>query len=353
MAAPSIRRSSRLFGALVLVLAGCTPAGQASVGPPTTAPTVAPTAVPPSPSPTPAPAFPVTLTDDEGTEVTLAAEPRKIVSLTPDATETLFALGVGDRVIAKVEDIANFPPEAANVPVVATFQGVDVERIVALEADLVVSGGAGLTQGPAVEQLRRANIPVIVSYPTTIAGGLESIQRVGLAVGAAAEGEALASSIQARLDELAAIAATATTRPRVFYEISVFNGIFTPPAASIYGEMFALAGSELIPGNASYAISLEELVAADPEVILLGDAAYGESAETVAARTGWNGMTAVKDGRIVAIDDIVVTRPGPRLADGLRALIAAIHPELEAQLPAAGPSTAPAATGLSWLPAAA
>ncbi len=124
------------------------------------------------------------------------------------------------------------------------------------------------------------------------------------------------------------IAATAASKPRVFYEIDVTGGIFTPPADSIYGEMFRLAGGEPISGNASYSISLEELVAADPEVILLGDAAYGVTPEQVADREGWGGMTAVRTGRIVAIDDIVVTRPGPRLADGLRALVAAIHPEL-------------------------
>jgi iron complex transport system substrate-binding protein len=354
MAAPSIRRSSRLFGALVLVVAGCAPGATSTATPPAATaapPTTAPTAVPPSA--TPEPAFPVTLTDSEGTEVTIEAEPQRIVSLTPDTTETLFALGVGNRVVAKVEDIANFPPEAADVPIVATFEGVDVEKIVELEADLVIAAGTGLSQGPAVEQLRRANIPVLVSYPTTIDSGLESIRRIGRAVGAAAEGETLADSIRTRLDDLAAIAATAAAKPRVFYEISYFNGIFTPPAQSIYGEMFLLAGSAPISGDANYSISLEELVDADPEVILLGDAAYGESAETVAARPGWDGMTAVKDGRIVPIDDIVVTRPGPRLADGLRALIVAIHPELEAQLPAPGASGAPAATGLAWLPAAA
>src|SRR5580765_6202339 len=84
----------------------------------------------PSPSPSAAPAFPTTLTDDEGTAVKLAAEPMKIVSLTPSATETLFALGVGDRVVGKVEDVSLFPPEAGAVPDVAKFGTVDVEKIV-------------------------------------------------------------------------------------------------------------------------------------------------------------------------------------------------------------------------------
>lgn len=358
MAAPSTLRSPVLRAlALVALLAGCTPVASQTTAPTTTttAPaTTAPT-VPP-PTPTAAPAFPVTITDDEGTEVTIPAEPQKIVSLTPATTETLFALGAGDRVVGKVEDVANFPPEAASIPVVATFAGIDVEAIVALEPDLVVSGGTGFSQGPAVEQLRRANIPVVVSYPTTVDAGVESIKTISRAVGKSGEGETLAGSIMSRLDALAAIAAAAASKPRVFYEIDVTNGIFTPPAASIYGEVFALAGATPISGDASYSISLEDLVAADPEVILLGDAAYGQSPETVKGRSGWGGMTAVKEDRIFPIDDIVVTRPGPRIADGLEALIRAIHPELAAQLPSPAPaaSFAPApTTSLGWLPLAA
>jgi len=348
VAAHSTRRSPRaLFGALVLITAACTPAAVATAPPTGAPPSTAATGAPPSP--TAEPVFPITLTDDEGTKVTIPAEPLQIVSLTPATTETLFALDVGDRVVGKVQDPANFPPQAAAIPEVATFAGIDVERIVSLEPDLVVSGGTGLSQGDAVEQLRRANIPVLVSYPTTVDAGIESIKLLGRAVGKPAEAEALADSIKGRLDDLAVIASTAASKPRVFYEIDVTNGIFTPPADSIYGEMFRLAGAEPISGDASYSISLENLVAADPEVILLGDAAYGQSSQTVKAREGWEGMTAVKEDRIHPIDDIVVTRPGPRVADGLYVLIAAIHPELVAQLPPAPPSVAPSVAPASSL----
>lgn len=352
MAARSIPLSPRpLFLIAPLVLAfGCTTATQSI------APTLGPaTAPPPSvvpASPTTAPAFPVTLTDDEGTEVTLSAEPQVIVSLTPATTEILFAIGAGPRVAGKVEDIANYPPEADSVPVVATFAGVDVEEIVALEADLVISGGDGLTQGAAVEQLRRADIPVLVAYPTTIEGAFAGVRLIGRAVGAEAEAGELADSMSRQMEDLGTLASTAAKKPRVFYEIDVTGGIFTPPADSLYGEMFRLAGAEPISGDAGYSISLEDLVAADPEVILLGDGAYGVTAEAVAARPGWDGMTAVNDGRIVAINDVVVTRPGPRLVDGLRALIAAIHPDLAGGLPSSAPSSA-AALPAAWLARAA
>ena len=341
MAAQSTRHSVRAaLGALLLTVAACAPAATQSQPPGTVqTPAAAPTIV--SPSSTPTPVFPVTLTDDEGTEVTIPAEPQKIVSLTPATTETLFALGVGDRVVGKSEDVASFPPESVGIPDLATFSGVDVEQIVAVEADLVISAGEGLTQGDAVEQLRRAGIPVIVSYPTSIDTGMSSILLIARAVGEPEAGEVLVDSIKSRLDDLAVIASSAGSRPRVFYEIDVTNGIFTPPADSIYGEMLRLAGSDPISGDVSYSISLEELVAADPEVILLGDAAYGQSAATVKERSGWDGITAVKNDRIAPIDDIIVTRPGPRIAEGLYALIVAIHPDLQVQMPAPGASAAP------------
>jgi iron complex transport system substrate-binding protein len=345
MAARSLTRFVALLAVLFVVL-GCTggpgsPLWTPGSGTPAPFVTPAPT---PTPEPTAPPAFPVTLTDDEGTAVTIPAEPQKIVSLTPATTETLFALGAGSRVVGKVEDIAKYPPDADSIPVVATFSGVDVEQIISIGADLVVSGGAGLSQGPAVEQLRRANIPVIVSYPTSVDQAIAGFRLLGQAVGAADAGNKLADDTKAQLDELAAGVANATSKPRLYYEIDASNGIFTPPAESIYGEMFTLAGSTPISGDANYSISLEDLVAADPEVILLGDAAYGVTASDVAKRPGWGGMTALKEGNVFPIDDILVTRPGPRLVEGLRALIQAIHPEL------ASASPGPLQTGESAAP---
>jgi iron complex transport system substrate-binding protein len=328
MAARSLPHSVRvLIVAFAMFAVGCSSATQSF------APTVQPGAtsvLPSSPPLTSAPSFPVTLTDDEGTPVTIASAPQKIVSLTPSSTETLFAIGAGSRVVGKVQDVANFPPAAKAVPEVATFSGVDVEKIISLGADLVISGGAGLTQGDAVDQLRRAHIPVLVSYPTTIDAALADIRTVGTAVGLPDAANTVADSMSANLEALTALASTAGSQPRLFYEIDITGGIFTPPADSIYGEMFGRAGARPIAGDANYSISLENLVAADPEVILLGDGAYGVTPESVGKRAGWGGMTAVKDHRIYVVDDVVITRPGPRLVDGLYALITAIHPELNA-----------------------
>jgi iron complex transport system substrate-binding protein len=250
------------------------------------------------------------------------------VSLTPAATEILFAIGAGDRVVAKVEDITPYPPEADDLPVVATFEGTDVEKIVGLSADLVIAGGLGFTPPDAITQLRGLDIPVIVVYPADLETALADIELIGEAAWAADEARMLSDEMRADLDALSALTQN-LPKPRVFYEIDATNAIYTAPEDSVYAEMLVLAGSDPITTDASYVISLEELVAADPEIILLGDGAYGVTKDQVAARPGWGTMTAVVNGDIVPVDDVVITRPGPRLVDGLRALIKAIHPDVE------------------------
>lgn len=308
----------------VFALATCTGAGVTPV--PTSTPT--PTAIATlTPTATPAPAFPVTITDDEGTTVALAAQPQRIVSLTPAATETLFAIGAGDRVVAKVEDITPFPPEAEGLPVVATYQGVNVEQIVSLKADLVIAGGLSFTPPASVAQLRNLGIPVIVLYAESVDEALAGIDTVGVATGQAVEASTLTAAMRAEFDRLAALTKS-LSRPLTFYEIDATSDIYTVPAGSLYDELLRLAGADPITTDASYQISLEKLITANPAVILLGDGGYTTPAD-VTARPNWSGIKAVINGKIFPVNDTLITRPGPRLVDGLRALIAALHPEVQ------------------------
>jgi iron complex transport system substrate-binding protein len=315
--------------AVLAVLAACGSSAVVPTVPPGATSSTGPatTATPPGPTATPAPTFPVSITDDEGTTFTIAAEPQKIVSLTPAATETLFAIAAGDRVVAKVEDIFPYPPAADDLPVVATFEGVDVEQIVALEADLVIAGGNFFTPPDAVTQLRSLGIPVLVLYAESVDEALAGIQLVGTAAGVPNEAADLVATMQADFDQLTA-ATAGLPKPKTFYEIDATSKIYTVPAGSLYAEMLELAGADPITTDSSYEISLEELIAADPEIILLGDDADYTTAADLAARPGWGGITAVEDGNVFPIAEyVLVTRPGPRLADGLRALIEALHPD--------------------------
>jgi iron complex transport system substrate-binding protein len=266
------------------------------------------------------------VTDDEGTAVDIATEPARIVSLTPATTEILFAIGAGDRVIATT-DFDDYPPEAVALPDVATYTGVDVEAIVGLETDLVLAGGNNFNDPEAISRLRTLGVPVVVTYAADIDGVLRDIELVGASVGRTDEARDLVAAMRADLDQVAA-AVAGEPKPRVFYELDATSEIYTAADDSFVEEMIELAGGDPITtGSAtSFSISIERLVEADPELILLGDAAYGVTPDIVAARPGWAVMTAVREGRIEPVDDIVITRPGPRLVEGLRQLAAAIHP---------------------------
>jgi len=138
----------------------------------------------------------------------------------------------------------------------------------------------------------------------------------------------LTAAMQADFDGVATATAD-LPKPRVFYELDATTDLYTAADDSFIAEMIELAGGDPITTGSTtdFAISLEKLVTADPEVIVLGDAVYGVTPEAVASRPGWDVMTAVKTDQIRGVNDLIVTRPGPRLVDGLRELALAIHPE--------------------------
>ena len=331
-----------LLAALVLVLAACSSGGASPSPAAPTASTALATASPvptatPEPTATPAPTFPMSLTDDEGGTVALAAEPQKIVSLTPAVTETLFAVGAGDRVVA-TDDSSDYPAEAKALPHVVTFGTVDVEKVVSLSPDLVIAGGAGFTSAEAIAKLRDVKIPVLVVSTPSIEGIYKDIELVGTAVGEPTRAEAITAKMRTDMQAIAAAAQAesqkSTTKPRVFYDVGYLDTtgqIFGPAEGSFLAEMVGLLGVDVITGDKlTYEIPLETLIQRDPQVIILGvNAFYTPTPETVAKRNGWSVLTAVKNGDIRSVNDTEITRPGPRLAIGMRHLAQAMYPNLQ------------------------
>jgi iron complex transport system substrate-binding protein len=267
------------------------------------------------------------VTGDDGIAVALAAPPHKVVSLTPATSELMFALGAGDRLVGRT-DYDDYPPEVASVPAVATFQGVEMEKVVNIGPDLVLAGGNGFTSAADIRRMRDLGFPVLVLYAPDVTGVLADIRLVGQAVGEDAAAQQITDSIQARIDEVTTAVAD-LSRPSTFYEISVDTEIYGPAPDSFVADMVGLAGGDPVTTTdpAVFSISLERIVSLDPQVIVLGDAAYGTCPEAVAARPGWKGINAVKSGTILSVDDTIVTRPGPRLGEGLAELALAIHPD--------------------------
>ena len=327
------RRTVVFFLGLVALGACTTPAASPTPPPATTSAAPSPSVASPSPA-----AFPVTITDDEGTALTIASEPQKIVTLTPANTEIVFALGAGGRVIA-TDDGSDSPEEAVALPDVATFSSVDVEQVVSLEPDLVLAGGLGFTPADAITQLRGLDVPVVVLYAGSVDAVFEDIELIGTATGTSEAAATLTADMRSEIEAISTAVAGGATKPRVLYEVGyddTTGAIYAPADASFVAEMVTLAGADTITTGDpnTYEISLETLISKDPEIIVLGtNPFYAPTPEAVAARPGWDAMTAVRNGDVRPVRDIEITRPGPRLPLGLRNLAAAIWPD--ATLPAA------------------
>lgn len=313
------RRIASILGVLVFLIAACGPAASTLPSPTVTTAATATTIATPA-------AFPATVTDFQSRSVTIAARPARIVSVGPSNTEFLFALGAGDRVVG-VDDFSDQPAAATKLEKVGGVK-VNLEQVVSLKPDLVVT--VKFSDG-TIERLAATGVPVLVVDPQSIGDVSRTAILLGRAVGAS--GDRLATDIDAKLQQVKQKVAGASGRPRVFHEVDASDPTkpFTVGPGSFIQDLITLAGGVNIAAGAGSAypqISVEEVVRSDPEVIVLGDADYGTTAEQVAARPGWSGISAVKSNRVLPIADSLVSRPGPRVGDAAEAYAKLLHPEL-------------------------
>lgn len=318
-------RKFLIFTLLIALLAACAPA--TTEVPQTEVPATEEVVVTEEPVSTA-----LTYTDGLGREVTLEGPAQRIVSLAPSVTELLFAVGAGDQVVGR-DELSDFPAEAANVASIgSTFAALNTEAILALEPDLVIAAEINtLEQVQALE-----NVGLTVYYlknPLTFAELFDQVRWAGTITGHEDEANALAESLSERVDAVTEAVSTLEEKPTVFYEIDGTDTSkpWTTGAGTFMDTMITLAGGVNIGGVLSepYAqMSVEEIVLQNPDVIILGDTLYGVTIESIAERTGWADITAVKENKIFAFDDNLASRPGPRLVDGLEELLKILHPEL-------------------------
>lgn len=318
-----------LIGILLLAACGASPPAESTASTAAAAPTASTAAAAPTES-----AFPLTVTDDAGRDVALDAAPQRIVSLAPSSTEIVCALGACDRLVG-VTDFDDYPPEVGEIDDVVIQAQVDLERVVAAEPDLVLAAGNEITPSAVIEQLDQLGLVVMVLYPESLDEIYADITLLGTVLEASAEADALVADMEERV-EVVVDAVEGTDAPRTLYEVYHGEGTtYTAGEGSFLASLIEIAGGAPITGDAQGLIAAEDLVAADPELILVGTASYDPSMAdedaalaAVAARAGWGDLTAVRDGRVVPyVDDIVTTRPGPRIVAGLEALARAIHPD--------------------------
>jgi len=312
-----------LILAFSLILSACTtPAAQA-----TPTPTELPT--PELATPTP----PLSLMDGLGRTVVLPAGPaQRVVSLAPSNTEVLFAVGAGAQVVGR-DEFTNYPEEATSLPTVGGSMGnYNAEAIVALKPDLVLA--AEINPPELVQSLADLGLTVFyLANPTDMPTMYANLLTVAELTGHVAEAQELVASLTARVEAVQAKVAPLSYAPVVFYELDATdpNAPYTTGPGTFMDLLINLAGGINAASNTGTPwaqLSVEELLVQNPQVILLGDAAYGISVESVKARPGWDVLDAVKNDQVYPFNDDLASRPGPRLVDGLEELARLLHPEV-------------------------
>ncbi|HWP34511.1 MAG TPA: helical backbone metal receptor, partial [Thermodesulfobacteriota bacterium] len=277
----------------------------------------------------PATAAPLVLTDHLRREVRLAGPPARIVSLAPNLTEIVFALGLGDRLVG-VTDFCDYPPDVQRIPRVGGVATPSLERVVAARPDLVLATTAG-NDRERVLALARLGVPVLVTDPRDLAAVADSFVLIARAAGAPEAGERLAADFRARLDALRQrLAGVAPVRTLLLVWsdplVAAGPGAFLSNLLEVAGATNVLAGTEGIGRAAAYpAIGLETVLTLAPEAIVLVTQA-GASGDALARLRRYREIPAVRDGRLVTLEQAAAVRPGPRLPDAAAALARALHP---------------------------
>jgi len=275
---------------------------------------------------------PLVFVDDLGNTIEFADYPQRIVSLSPSTTEILFAIGAGDKVVGR-DDYSVYPDEALKVTSVgALWSDLPTEAILALEPDLVVA--AQIISEDQVQALRDLGLNVYwQANPTSYEDLWENLRNFGKLTGHENETEALIVELDARVKTVQEEVAPLSDHPTVFYELDATDpsAPWTTGAGTFIDYIIANAGGSnavsAVEGD-YIQISTEELIAANPDVILLADAPYGVTPEAVAERPGWDAITAVANGALYPIDPNIMSVPGPRLVDALEETAKILHPEV-------------------------
>jgi iron complex transport system substrate-binding protein len=279
-------------------------------------------------SPEPEVLFPVTITDDDGTKVTIESIPQRIVSLAPSNTELLFAVNAGKQVIG-VTDYCDYPYNFAewvtygNMSTIGGYWQPAIEPIIALNPDLVIANGGGPSD-QAAANLRSMGYTVIVLNPKTIDDVLNNLDIVGKATGHTNEATTLISSLQARINAVASKVAGITDKPTVYMEVSDDPLMAVGPGGFI-DDLITLAGGTNIFSDAATAypiVSSDVIIAKNPDIIL-------SPFSNVVGRPGWSTINAVANNQIYNRgSDNIYVRGGPRLVDALEELSKTLHPEI-------------------------
>jgi iron complex transport system substrate-binding protein len=261
--------------------------------------------------------------DDLGRLVGFNGTPERIISLAPSNTEILFALGLGDKVVG-VTSWCDYPPEALAQEQVGEYDTPDMEKIVALNPDLIlVSYGTSME---VINGMVELGLTVFGIKSTDLDDVLNDIRTIGEITDKEIEAQALTAEMENRIQAVTDQTTELEQRPKVFYLFDTYGGLWTVGQGTFIHELIEKTGGVNICQNLTgyTTITLEEVIARNPEIIIAGEWAYDWAINA----TELASTNASQTDRIFTCDDDLVQRPGPRLIDGLEWFAYFIHPEV-------------------------
>ncbi|MFD3158212.1 ABC transporter substrate-binding protein [Haloimpatiens sp. FM7330] len=269
--------------------------------------------------------YPLTIKDSYDREITLDKEPKKIVSIAPNITETIFALEKQDKLVGRT-DFCDYPKEAKNIQSIGGLSNPNIEKITELKPDVVIASTH--FDKKVLKKLESLNIKVLVLYgEDNFVGAYETIKKVGLVVNAQNKADKIVSNMKKKISTIEQKVKGKDT-PSVYYVISYGKvGDYTATGETFINQLIKMAGGKNIASDAKgWKYSIEKLVEKNPDIVICSK--YFNAKKGVKQTNGYKDLSAVKNNKLFEVDNNLIDRQGPRLADGLEELAKTIHPEL-------------------------
>ncbi len=266
-----------------------------------------------------------TFKDSLGNDIVVKGTPKRIVSLSPALTETVFALGAGDRLVG-VTDYCNRPADAQKIEKVGDAFNLNMEKLVSLKPDLVLIAGSRDFESQNQKDMKRLLIPAYASGPSTVEEVFLDIESLSKVLNLEKQGKALVEGLRGELESVVAkVPADSSDKPSVF--VAIDQDLWTVGPGSFINEVVSLAGGENVVSDAALQylqISMEDLLHRNPDVILI--AIPEDVAAPLLARPGWNNLKAVSQGKVYFVDPDAISRPSPAVVEGIKEVASWLHP---------------------------
>lgn len=271
---------------------------------------------------------PYSVTDDAGNEVTFDKVPKTVISLQPSNTEILFALGAGEKVVG-VTDVDNYPAEAANIESVSDLMNINMEKIIALNPDVVIA--YTISDEATLQPLKDAGIPIfVIATAATFEDVYGDIQQLAEVMDAKEKGNEIVDTIKTQIAAVAKKTATIHEKTSVYLEIQPAPEIYTVGKNTFQQEIFEKADvTNVFEDQEGWIkVSEEEVIKRNPAVITTTAGFIEKPEQEIKSRTGWDQLTAVKEDKVYYLNEDVMSRPGPRIGEAVELVAKTVYPDL-------------------------